>query len=280
MKNDKQLMKFSEKVVLFVTVVRGLIRNFIWVLLHKLRLGHWLRSDSKLAHHYLDGLNGIEIGASRQNWFGLEEAGGAYATVDFDVSQGGKWQDKSVKPVQVNIVSSGDNLPFKDATLDYVLSSHVIEHFFDPIQALLEWHRVIRKGGYVFMVVPHKDRTFDKDRDVTPLSELIDRHEGRLTISDYAYPGPNAMEPLRLWEGKNRASFAMTHLLIGKNNPPPGWIRFSEDDHHHWSVWQTEGFLELCQHLNVTIVEYQDPDDKVGNGFTVVMTQATINHLV
>ena len=200
---------------------------------------------------------------------------GAYATVDFDVSQGGKWQDNGFKPVQVNIFSSGDQLPFKDATLDYVLSSQVIEHFFDLMQALLEWHRGIRKGGYVFVVVPHKDRTFDKDREVTPLRELVDRHDGRLKISDYAYPGPDAKEPLQLLVGKDHAAIAMTHRLIGTNSPPPGWVRFSEDDHHHWSVWQTDGFLELCHHLNLKVLEYQDPDDKVGNGFSVVMTHPT-----
>jgi len=42
-------------------------------------------------------------------------------------------------------IALGDELPFKDSSLDYVLSSHVIEHFFNPIKALLEWNRVIKK---------------------------------------------------------------------------------------------------------------------------------------
>jgi hypothetical protein len=40
------------------------------VLSCNLKLGRWLHKESKLAHYYLDGLNGIEIGASQQNAFG------------------------------------------------------------------------------------------------------------------------------------------------------------------------------------------------------------------
>jgi len=40
-------------------------------------------------------------------------------------------------------------------------------------------------------------------------------------------------------------------------------------DHH--SFWVTEDFLELCHYLGLAVVEYQDVDDKAGNGFTVVI---------
>jgi len=110
---------------------------------------------------------------------------------------------------------------------DFVISSHVIEHFYDPIATVLEWLRVVRPGGYVFIIAPHKERTFDVDRPRTPLSELIDRHEH-----------PN---------------------------------RTLLDDHRHYSVWVMEDFLEMCAHMNWTVVAKEDVDDKVGNGFTVVI---------
>lgn len=228
--------------------------------------------ESQLVHRYLDGLNGIEIGASRQNSFGLDQTGGAYATVDLDPEQGQNWQDPAFTAVHVNIAASGDNLPFKDQTLDYVLSSHVIEHFFDPIQTLCEWNRVIRKGGYVIAIVPHKDRTFDAPREITAFDELQLRHSGQLTIQDYAYPDPSMPRIPDLSE-KGTMPSDLEHLYIGKAAPPPGWKRFEHDDHHHWCVWRTSDFLTLCQQSGFTIVEYQDPDDKVGNGFTVVMTK-------
>ena len=104
--------------------------------------------------------------------------------MDFSDEQGGLWQHKDCEPAVVKIVAPGDDPPFKDGKLDYVVSAHVIEHFFDPVKALKEWHRVIRPGGYIFIIVPHKDRTFDKEREVTPLSELLDRSTGRLRVQD------------------------------------------------------------------------------------------------
>ena len=75
----------------------------------------------------------------------------------------------------VDIVAPGHELPLADKSVDFVFASHVIEHVPDPIAALLEWKRVARE--YLFLVVPHRDRTFDRDRPVTPVSELVERHE-------------------------------------------------------------------------------------------------------
>lgn len=41
------------------------------------------------------------------------------------------------------------------------------------------------------------------------------------------------------------------------------------DDHH--SRWTSETFVDLCNRLGYTIHTVQDPDDKVGNGFCVVL---------
>jgi SAM-dependent methyltransferase len=69
-----------------------------------------------------------------------------------------------------------------------VISSHVIEHFWvrifcqpnlffkDPIKTIEEWLRVVKPGGYVYMDIPHKERTFDKPRNRTTLSELLKRY--------------------------------------------------------------------------------------------------------
>lgn len=134
---------------------------------------------SALADKYLKGLRGIEIGGATYANFGLNTI-----NIDFTDSLENDVRLHEIKnglvPFKVDIVSPGDDLPFKENTFDFILNSHVFEHFFDPIKALKEWMRVIRPGGYVFMIVPHKERTFDKDRERTPLQELIDRHEGNI----------------------------------------------------------------------------------------------------
>tara|TARA_Y100000590_G_scaffold468958_1_gene654071 strand:- start:16391 stop:16738 length:348 start_codon:yes stop_codon:yes gene_type:complete len=87
-----------------------------------------------------------------------------------------KVEDEKVSGMKlpVDIVAPGDELPFDNNSIDIVLASHVIEHFFDPIKTLKEWKRVARQ--YIFLIVPHKERTSDHDKLLTTLQELIDRH--------------------------------------------------------------------------------------------------------
>lgn len=49
----------------------------------------------------------------------------------------------------------GLHLPFKDNSQDFVYSSHVLEHIEHSRAAIKEWFRVIKPGGYLFIVVPH-----------------------------------------------------------------------------------------------------------------------------
>jgi len=230
---------------------------------HKYRL-------SQLANQYLENLHGVEIGASTQNSFGLKRS----INIDFSDEQGGLWQDKACEPAVVNIVAFGDDLPFKDGTLDYVLSSHVIEHFFDPVKALREWHRVIKRGGYIFIIAPHMDRTFDRHRDATTVSELIDRSTGKIKIANYAKPlNQQALEGTGKEHLGPFSEVLPQQLFRGEGTfrLKQGWAYYETDDHHHWSAWRTGDFVELVKRLNLNIVALQDIDDKVGNGFTVVI---------
>jgi SAM-dependent methyltransferase len=129
--------------------------------------------DSALAHRWLDGLQGVEIGGAAHNDFHLDTLNvDRYPTADTVF----KREELRVcgRAMPVDVVAPGDELPFDDDAFDFVLASHVIEHFCDPIRALAEWRRVARR--YLFLVVPHRDRTFDRDRPLTQLAELVDRH--------------------------------------------------------------------------------------------------------
>lgn len=180
------------------------------------------RRPYPLAVRYLGGLKGIEVGGSAHNQFGVDAI-----NVDRYEAMDTIYKDEerrlAGRALHVDLVAPGDDLPFKDDTVDFVLASHVIEHFPDPIRALLEWRRVARR--YVFIVAPHRDRTFDRDRDLTPVEELVERHVSGFT---------------------------------------------SEED-RHWSVWSCESFVALCERIGLPVVETEDPDRKVGNGFAVVI---------
>jgi len=188
--------------------------------------------ESALAHKYCIG-KGLEIGGCAHNPFGLNTQ-----NVDFTDSTNTVFKQEEIrlcgKALKVDIVASGDDIPLPDESQDFIVSSHVIEHFPNPIKALIEWDRLVRPGGIIFMIVPHKERTFDKGKENTLLEHLI---------KDF----------------KN-------------NNTNPHVYSYGHDH-----CWITESFMELINYIiqelymKWEIVEVQDVDDKVGNGFTVVV---------
>jgi SAM-dependent methyltransferase len=42
-------------------------------------------------------------------------------------------------------------------TYDTVHSSHCLEHLYQPREALAQWWRLVKPGGYLVLVVPHED---------------------------------------------------------------------------------------------------------------------------
>jgi SAM-dependent methyltransferase len=52
------------------------------------------------------------------------------------------------------------NLPFKDETFDSVVICFVLEHLHNPIQALNELKRVLKKGGYLIAIEGDHGSTF------------------------------------------------------------------------------------------------------------------------
>lgn len=173
---------------------------------------------------YLGGLRGIEIGASAHNRYFLDAINvDRFASMDTPFKR--EERELALHRAKVDVVAPGDELPFEDDSFDFVFSSHVIEHFPDPVRALYEWMRVARR--YVVMVVPHRDRTFDADHPLTSSQELLQRHASSFQGTDDA--------------------------LI------------------HWSVWNRETFIEFCGDIGLSVIDSLDPDDKVGNGFAVVL---------
>ncbi len=48
----------------------------------------------------------------------------------------------------------------------------MLEHSANPLKALREWMRVVRPGGALLLVLPHKEGTFDHRRPTTALDHL------------------------------------------------------------------------------------------------------------
>lgn len=66
-----------------------------------------------------------------------------------------------------------------DASVDFVIANHVLEHLENPLGALRSWLRALRPDGIVYLAIPDKRRTFDAERPSTPLDHLLrDASEG------------------------------------------------------------------------------------------------------
>ena len=75
-------------------------------------------------------------------------------------------------------------LPFLGDSLDYVATSHVLEHAANPVAAIFEWTRVVAHGGVIYMVVPDRRFTFDRRRPLTEPAHMIADYAGRVDNTD------------------------------------------------------------------------------------------------
>ena len=79
--------------------------------------------------------------------------------------------------VEVDIVDDGEHLnTIPDNSVDFVIANHFLEHCEDPIMTIKTFVRVLRRDGVLFLTVPDKRHTFDKDRNLTSLEHLIRDH--------------------------------------------------------------------------------------------------------
>lgn len=79
--------------------------------------------------------------------------------------------------VDVDIIDNGETLgTVAEASQDFLIANHFLEHTQDPIGTLGRFFAVLKPGGVLYMALPDKRFTFDAPRPVTPLQHLWDDH--------------------------------------------------------------------------------------------------------
>jgi SAM-dependent methyltransferase len=140
--------------------------------------GAGLKPARRRLQKYLTG-TGIEIGALH-NPMEIDSAGTTVRYVDrmsLDEQRRHYPELSGYSLVRPDIIASADSLPMlADGSQDFVIANHLLEHLPDPIGAMKEWYRVLRPGGTLFLALPDKRLTFDKDRPRTTLEHLIADH--------------------------------------------------------------------------------------------------------
>lgn len=200
--------------------------------------------ESRLAHQLLDGLEGIEIGPAAHNPFGLKTrtVGLSAEKDELDYRYYEQMQREMCGAVaSIDIAADAERLPLADNSVDFVLHSHVWEHLPNPLRALDEWVRVVKPGGFIFAIVPKRDADpLDRDRPLTAFAEWETHYNRKSTYED------------RIVEMKGPAR---SHYTVFS----PALLRAIEP----WFNREPSG-TELAE------VAFQETDDKVGNGHTIV----------
>lgn len=192
-----------------------------------------------LAHELLDGLTGLEIGAAAYNPFGLNIRNVASPEgADFYFEE---QRAMGVEPAPVDIWALADRIPVPDRSEDFVLSSHVAEHLPNLIGTFLEWDRIVRDAGYVFMIVPLQGALpQDGDRELTSLEHFVEDYRHGWTLDTHP-----------------------THDVPGGRMGH--YHTFTPD-----SLTDVVDWMRACGLSDWQLVAREDVDSKVGNGFTLV----------
>ena len=208
-----------------------------------------------MAFKYCHG-TGVELGRSLHNSFGLDcpniapcDGINFLHPRDFEdyqhyVVEQAKYGQKAAR---VDGVGDFRHIPFDAECLDYIVSSHVIEHEPNPVAALLEAFRVLKDGGVFFCIFPKRDaeKSLDVFRPLTTLGDLIQAYETDRTV--------NSPQAEKLADASSS-----------------GW-------RGHYYVYSLQLMMRLVNWINkqglasFRLEMVEETDSKVGNGHTIVL---------
>lgn len=185
---------------------------------------------------FFNNKNGIVIGG-RLRWYFKALVGTSQKIINVDN------YPADIANHDVDYVTDATNLSFAaDEALDFVCSSHVLEHLANPLKAIAEWKRVIKKGGIIYVGVPDKRYTFDHKRHRTPLSHLIDDFEKDVDQTDTTH----IAEFLEKFDKINLCHDDMEQC---REN-----VRDNSESQVHHHVWIADDIKEIFAHMNLRII--------------------------
>lgn len=147
---------------------------------------------------YLKGKSGIEIGgpstvfatqlpvyqvirrldgvnfASSTIWEGAVEAGDTYRFHGW-------------KKGRQYVADATDLSQIQSESYDFLLSSNCLEHVANPLRAMAEWTRVVKRNGVVLLVLPNKAANFDHRRPGTAFQHLLNDYHSNVGEDDLTH---------------------------------------------------------------------------------------------
>lgn len=140
--------------------------------------------------------------------------------------------------VPVSIVGDAQDLAaLADASVDFVIANHLVEHLENPIAGLREMLRVIRTGGVLYLALPDPRVTFDVDRQLTSVEHVVDEFR-----NGTAHTRERHFEE---WVETAEKHVAWMQKAGVKSGPERVRELLDLDYSIHFHVWRPDTFLEL-----------------------------------
>jgi SAM-dependent methyltransferase len=122
----------------------------------------------------------------------------------------------------------------EDASEDFIVANHVMEHVEDPLKALESISRVLRPSGVGFIALPDKRFTFDRDRPITPLEHIIKDHRD----------GPDGSRAAHYDEWVR-----CVDRLEGEAHRQKVSLMLSQQANIHFHVWDYPAMMEMFAYV-------------------------------
>lgn len=108
-------------------------------------------------------------------------------------------------------------LPFRDETMDFVYSSHLLEDFKDWTPILSEWIRVLKRGGNFIVMLPDKEKFNEAIRKGGGGNS---HHQHETFLGELTGLAPSfGIEPILEKFTHSEPGFDWNILFVGKKNP-------------------------------------------------------------
>jgi SAM-dependent methyltransferase len=122
-----------------------------------------------------------------------------------------------------------------DASQDFVIASHLLEHLANPLAQLEDMHRVLKRGGVALIFLPDRRYTFDRQRSPTPLEHVIADYRDHVTVVSDEHLEDH-LRKTGVWQESWTAEDRRREFA------------FNRDRSIHAHCWSADEFLPVLEH--------------------------------
>lgn len=195
--------------------------------------------------------NGVEIGGPSDIFDAIYRKVETCDGVNFqsstewwiDSGKGYKYKDKYLGKV---IIEDAVNMSsIKGEQYDFCISSNNLEHIANPLKAIQEFKRIVKKNGLILIVVPKKESNFDHRRSVTKMEHIIDDYLNDISEEDLTH----------LDEIMKLHDFDMDIGVSSSENFYDRAIKNYDNRCLHQHVFDEQLLIEIFKYMDINIIK-------------------------